>query len=335
MKKILIISNSHDLHVDLLLPILASKQHTAFRLDLDSFPRDYQITQQFFKGKMQARLSHIPTNTTIEHGDIGAVWLRKPAEFAYLSDNLTVQEKAFAKLETEQTIFGFIYSLNCYWMSHPNAMRAAMWKTEQLQRAQNMGFIIPDSLVSNSPDHVHSFMASIDGNAIYKTLSSPTLAAEEVAPEHIRNRALPTTLITPELMDCLNSVAELPCHFQAYVKKQYEIRVTVIGKRLFSAKIDSQADERTLIDCRDMSAEIAYQAVTIPDNIQQMCLDFVASYQLNYSALDFIVTPNNEYVFLENNPNGQFLYVQQLIPEFTLLETLADCLIEGALCNNK
>jgi hypothetical protein len=35
-------------------------------------------------------------------------------------------------------------------------------------------------------------------------------------------------------------------------------------------------------------------------------------------------------VFLENNPCGQFLYIEQLIPEFKLLEAVADQLIAGA-----
>ena len=53
------------------------------------------------------------------------------------------------------------------------------------------------------------------------------------------------------------------------------------------------------------------------------------SYGLNYSAMDIIVTPDEDYVFLENNPNGQFLYIQELIPEFNILETVADTLIKN------
>ncbi len=50
---------------------------------------------------------------------------------------------------------------------------------------------------------------------------------------------------------------------------------------------------------------------------------------LNFGAIDMILTPAGEYVFLEINPNGQWAWIQQLRPEIPLRETLADLLIEG------
>ncbi len=114
--------------------------------------------------------------------------------------------------------------------------------------------------------------------------------------------------------------------------KQYELRVTVIGERVFAARIDSQLDARTMIDSRNMSAEIPYTATRLPRDVEQRCVDFVHSYGLEYGALDLIVTPEDDYVFLENNPVGQFLFIEQLIPEFRMLEAMADQLIAGAAC---
>jgi hypothetical protein len=56
----------------------------------------------------------------------------------------------------------------------------------------------------------------------------------------------------------------------------------------------------------------------------------VHSYQLNYGAIDLIVTPDNEYVFLENNPAGQFLFVEQLVPALTMSDSLARRLVREA-----
>ena len=83
-----------------------------------------------------------------------------------------------------------------------------------------------------------------------------------------------------------------------------------------------------------MSAEITYQAIELPEDIKKKCLAFVGSYGLNFSALDIIVTPENQYVFLENNPNGQFLYIEQLVPELQMLETIADTLIRETECRS-
>ena len=331
---ILIVTNSSDLHADVITPILAAKGCQPFRLDLDAFPRDYQICQRFGDGALHAEIRHLPSGKHLDLGTVGAVWVRKSAEFTFPSADLAPQEYAYARQETEHALFGLLYTLDCYWMSHPLAVRGAMWKGEQLQRAQRMGFRVPASLVTNSPDQVRDFKAAIGGDLIFKPMSSPTLGADRVDESERISAGIGTTIITDDMLDSLDSVSEVACHFQEYVPKAYELRVTIIGDRLFAAKIHSQDDERTAIDSRDMSAAIQYEATELPDDIKGRCLAFIASYGLNYSALDFIVTKKGEYVFLENNPGGQFWYVQQLIPEFKLLEAVADRLIGEDACRS-
>jgi glutathione synthase/RimK-type ligase-like ATP-grasp enzyme len=41
------------------------------------------------------------------------------------------------------------------------------------------------------------------------------------------------------------------------------------------------------------------------------CLSFMQRMGLNFGCFDFIVTPDNRYVFLECNPNGQWLWIEQ------------------------
>lgn len=334
-KKILIISHSGDLHADLAAAILTERGHAPFRIDLDAFPRDYQLSQTVLHGKTAARLRRLPDGDWLHLRDVGAVWLRKAADYAYASADLTPQERAYAQLETEQAIFSMLYALDCYWLSHPLALRGAQWKGEQLMRAARMGFRVPATLISNVPDEVRAFRAAVAGPIIFKAMSTPTLAAEAVEGDERVSHGIGTTIVDDAMLDSLDAVSELSCQFQEYIAKQYELRVTVIGKQLFAARLYSQDDARTAIDSRDMSAPIRYEACTLPDAMQQRCLDFVHSYGLEYGALDLIVTPEGEYVFLENNPVGQFLYVQQLIPAFPLLESVADALIEGALCRSQ
>lgn len=335
MKNTLIITNSQDLHADLVSTILVNKGHQPFRVNLDKFPRDYTITQKYIDGSHASKIVHTPTGTTLESCQIAATWNRKIAEYSFISDDLTVQELEYAKAETEHAMFGLLYTLDCYWMSHPVNLRGSMWKGEQLNRAQKIGFRIPASLVSNCPDEVRDFKNHLPGDMIFKTLSTPDLASSKVSDEERVANGVPTTVITNEFMENVEAVREVPCHFQEYIPKLYELRVTIIGDKLFAAKIHSQEDQRTMVDSRDMTAEILYEAIKLPEAIEKRCFAFVKSYGLNYSAMDIIVTPDNEYVFLENNPNGQFLYVQQLIPEYNMLETLADTLIKEVECRSQ
>ena len=334
MKKVLIVTNSLDLHADLVATRLLARGHLPFRLDLDAFPRDYQICLWFADGKLHHKIRRLGDAAWLDLDQVGAVWMRKPGDYAFPSDDLSPQELAFARLETEHALWSTLYTLDCYWMNHPLALRGAQWKGEQLQRAARMGFRVPASLITNVPDEVRRFRRDIgsDGEMVFKAMSSPTLAAEEVATELRTVGALRTSMVDQAMMECLEAVGQMPCHFQEYVPKLYELRVTVIGERVFAAKLHTQDDPRTAIDSRDMSAPIRYEAAILPDALRQRCLDFVRSYDLAYGALDLIVRPDGEVVFLENNPTGQFLYIEQLIPEFKLIDAVTEALVEGARC---
>ncbi|KAB8061236.1 hypothetical protein GCN74_05955 [Janthinobacterium sp. FT14W] len=334
-KKVLIISHSGDLHADLVEAILAERGHAPFRIDLDAFPRDYQLCQHLLDGQARSRLRRLPDGDWLDLRAVGAVWLRKAADYAYASADLTPQERAYAQLETEQAIFSVLYTLDCYWLSHPLALRGAQWKGEQLERAARMGFCVPATLISNVADDVRAFRSAVGGPIIFKSMSTPSLAAEAVDAAERISGGIGTTIVDEAMLENLDAVGELSCQFQEYIAKQYELRITVIGKQLFAARLYSQDDARTAIDSRDMSAPIRYEAAALPEEIRQRCLDFVHSYGLEYGALDLIVTPQGEYVFLENNPVGQFLYVQQLVPALPMLESVADTLIEGALCHSQ
>lgn len=329
-KSVLIITNSHDLHADLVQDRISRRGAPVFRLDLDAFPRDFDLSLSVRDGRWGGGLCHLPSGRYLSVGNIGAVWLRKRGDYAFPGTDLSAQERAFATDEVEHIVFSLLYSLDCYWMSHPLAIRGAMWKGEQLLRASRMGFAVPTSLISNSPGSVGDFRRGLPGGMVFKTLSSPFLGADKVPAEERGVSGLPTTLVTEEHDDILDSVRELPGFFQSYVDKAHELRVTVIGERVFAARIHSQADDRTRIDYRDYSAEILYEAAELPAGVETFCRDFVRSYGLAYGAIDLIVRPDGGHVFLENNPVGQFLFVEQLIPEFRMLDAVADCLIVGA-----
>lgn len=328
--KILIVTSSLDLHADLIVPLLAAKDQHVFRLNLDCFPRDYQISQQFKQGQAISQIRHLPDGAWFNLTQVGAAWINKGGDFCYLSADLSAQEQAFAKLESEQALQSLLYTLDCNWLSPPLALRGAQWKGEQLQRALRIGFTIPDTLLTNCPQQVRAFQQALAAPLIFKAMSTPSLAAETQDPEQRQVRGLHTTLID-EQMD-FGAVAELPCQFQHYIAKQYELRVTVIGSQVFAAKIHSQDDELTRIDSRNMAANIRYEATVLPPELEQRCRAFVHSYGMQYGALDLIVTPDDDVVFLENNPAGQFLYIEQLIPEFKMLDALAELLSTEAKC---
>ncbi len=47
----------------------------------------------------------------------------------------------------------------------------------------------------------------------------------------------------------------------------------------------------------------------MPENVQVFCRKVLKNYSLHFGAFDFIKTKDNKYVFLELNPNGQWLWL--------------------------
>lgn len=50
--------------------------------------------------------------------------------------------------------------------------------------------------------------------------------------------------------------------------------------------------------------------VTVPDQIREAVSQLLARLRLRFDALDFVVTPQDEWMFLEINPNGQWAWLQ-------------------------
>ncbi|MBD1584799.1 MvdC/MvdD family ATP grasp protein [Pseudoalteromonas sp. S16_S37] len=309
MKEVLIISYNEDYHVKKTTPLFNENNIKFFTLYLDHFPKDYSFTQDFILGNSEVYITHLKTNKKIKFSDIGAVWLRKPASYSYLSEEMEPGLREFADQETEHALFSALYCLNVYWISHPKHLRAAMWKGEQLNRATQFGFKIPNTIISQDASAIRSFYLA-NNKVVYKAMASSTFIDSNG-----QERGVATTLVDQAMLENTDSLSLLPNLFQAYADKAYELRVTIVGERVFAAKLDSQVHEETQIDCRNLNVDIPISAYTLPPYIEQACLSFVKSYELNYSAIDLIVTPDGEYIFLENNPNGQFMFIEEKVPE--------------------
>jgi len=99
-----------------------------------------------------------------------------------------------------------------------------------------------------------------------------------------------------------------PSIFQEYIEKDYELRITVVGERVFSAKVESQHNEKTKIDWR--KEKLKFTEYKLPDAISKKCVLLLKTLDLNFGAIDLIKTKSGEYIFLEINPNGQWAWIE-------------------------
>ena len=339
-KDIVIVSRVADPHTDRMMQQLQEMGHTPIRLNSDDIPLNTTMSFRLSESRSNWRGNIViqADGRVLDIDAIRSVWWRRPGEYFGLPPELSEREREFARGEIEHIFRGMWPLVDCYWISDPEYIRQASWKMEQLRRAVQYGFEVPRTLITSDPDEVRAFYDTCNGKMIFKVLTDIFLGAPKIADKH-PDQPLPearetkTTLITETELEMLESVRLVPCLFQEYIPKHTELRVTVIGDELFVAEIDSQARASTSVDWRnwnDGGFEIPYRKTTLPADIAERCMQLVRSYHLNFSALDLILTPDGRYVFIENNPAGQFIWVEQMVPELRMTEALASCLIRGA-----
>ncbi|MBU4480422.1 MvdD family ATP-grasp ribosomal peptide maturase, partial [Patescibacteria group bacterium] len=104
-----------------------------------------------------------------------------------------------------------------------------------------------------------------------------------------------------------------PVMVQSYIPKKIELRVTIVGENIFTCAIHSQNSEKTKYDWRRYDFEnVKHEEYQLPVNVRGKILAFMKKCRLNFGAIDMILTPDNEYVFLEVNPSGQFGWIEKL-----------------------
>ncbi len=333
-KHILIFTEMDDLHTDDMIKMLKSMGHEAIRLNTNFIPLSTSMTFDLKDSTWQGNVELSIGSRSIDVEDIRSIWWRRPGLYSLPTD-LSLQEREFARIEIDEALRGLWASLDCYWISYPEYIRQASWKMEQLQRASHIGFSVPRTLVTTSPETVQNFYEACNRKIIFKVLSDPFLAAQTVhsrfpdqPPPALRGTY--TTMVGKQELEMLDSIRLTPCLFQEYIPKQFELRVTVIGDEVFAAEIHSQDHEATSIDWRHYEIDIPYRKATLPAEVAERCLALTRSYHLNFSTMDLVFTPDGEYVFIENNANGQFMFIEKRVPELRMTAALASCLIRGA-----
>jgi glutathione synthase/RimK-type ligase-like ATP-grasp enzyme len=332
--KIVIVTGKFDTHADLVIVRLREMGHQPIRFHTADFPLSSAFTLRLDNRPASGGLR--TSKCTIGLEDIGAVWWRRPKP-PRLPVDFSQRESDFTRAEIAQALNGLWHNLDCYWMSFPAKIQAASCKLEQLRRATELGFEIPRTLVTTQPEEVMAFYEQCSRKMIFKVLGDKALGAYGGVSGKIGHGPHPddvvmtyTTLVREEhLKNNLSQLQNTPCFFQEYVEKKVELRVTIIGDEIFVAEIDSQSHERTRVDWRHYDVPMVMRKGYLPPDVVQRCFALVRGYGLNFSAMDLILTPDGRYVFVENNPNGQWAFVEERVPEFKMIDTLANQLIEG------
>jgi hypothetical protein len=113
-----------------------------------------------------------------------------------------------------------------------------------------------------------------------------------------------TTSVTLEDLPSEEILRSAPGIFQEKIAKRYELRVTVMGRWVVAAQLDSQSIDACQSVWRVPGHSVPVQAISLPQAIQEKCLALMSRLGLAFGCLDLIYTPDGEYVFSKSINRG-------------------------------
>jgi len=303
-KVILVIATSFDPHADEIIQALGERAVDSFRLNYDTFLSDYD--SKWDSNSLSYRLQDIVGRTVAVPDDVVSVYYRPCEDVMPHPELMSSEAKGFSSKEGEAFLRSIMASPGIKWVSSPHAIERARAKLPQLHLAKSLGLIIPRTLVTNQKSEAYEFAKSFGFNVVTKPFCQSTFIRNNQEYEIFTHR-----LTKAEFDKAIDSVRYVPTVFQEYIDKSSEIRVTIIGDDIYATEIKSQLNTKSTEDWRAVDPfDLTYQSHHLPEPIVQKLRAFVRSYNLVFSAIDLILTPDGEYVFLENNPNGQWYWLE-------------------------
>ncbi|WP_428965713.1 ATP-grasp domain-containing protein [Micromonospora fluostatini] len=328
---ILILTSPDDVHADAAERELRRRGATWVRFDPADVParaslsvgiRDGRLTRTLVRGRAPGGRGPADRPDAhrrgTDHPDAGrpgagrervdldavtAVWFRRPG-VPVAPAHLTSPYADFVVAESRQFVTDVWETLDVPALPAPRpVVLRAQHKVRQLQLALRVGFDLPATVAGNDPDAVLDLFSHTGGR-----LNSKQVGLSTIGGDLLRF----TEPVTHRDIAHVDGARHCPFIAQARVPKDVELRVTVVGDRVFTAAIDSQRSNHARHDWRRQDGRnTPMRPYPLPDDVAARCVALTHRLGLRYGALDLIVTPDGRYVFIEINPTGQYLWVEE------------------------
>jgi len=295
--KYILVTNQRDITSDFLVRELQKREIPFFRFNTETLPdfEAWSSGEGFF-----LRSENITINTSL----IKAAYFRRPGLIQFEGSD-QADSDAYRATEWTYLLRSLYLELGRKWLSHPNNILLAENKPGQLKQARELGFMVPEYVVSNSLNAVkelfsnhpvvakplsHNLLNEGDSERVIFTVDVPTI-------EEIKHGQL----------------AMSPVIFQQKIEKKFDLRITVVGELAIATQINSQIDMNTKTDWRAGGDKILeHKLVALPPDIENKCIELVKKMNLRYGAIDLVEDLNGHFWFLECNPNGQWAWIENM-----------------------
>ncbi len=295
---ILLVTNARDLTTDFVVRELDRRGERYYRLNTERLP-DAEVS---FGVDGDDDWSITLADRTVRGADVTAAYFRRPEPAAIPEAVSDPREHAYCVAEWGALLKTLLGRLGARWLNDPAAIALAEDKPRQLVLARQLGFEVPETLITNDPTALEAFLAG--PTTVGKPLRHARLEGEEDA-------VIFTSRISQAVARDPAAIAAAPLILQREIEKATDVRVTVVGDRVFAAAIHSQAQAESEVDWRRGNGiELPHLAIDLPLALADRCRALVAALGLTFGAIDLVQAPDGRFWFLEINPNGQWAWIE-------------------------
>jgi glutathione synthase/RimK-type ligase-like ATP-grasp enzyme len=197
-------------------------------------------------------------------------------------------------------MFGLV-AQDAFWVSCRKALQDAEQKPQQLILAAKIGFNVPETLFTASAEHAKAFVKQ-HGACVVKTLTKDmiTLHSQYAVVRSASEIRFDGLIINPHI-------------FQAMIVPKKEVRVAVIGTKVFADEVkdvgdQEMADEHSVRDWRHgyETATLVTTPTELPKRLEELCVEIVRKLKIVCGYIDLMQDQDGKWWFIEINPNGQW-----------------------------
>jgi glutathione synthase/RimK-type ligase-like ATP-grasp enzyme len=310
---ILVVTNEDDPHADAVISHL--KSNAVFRLNTETLLSESNLF--FLLDKKQHRTEFSAYNTHFtDLSAIKCVYYRRPLKPKSETSDLSeiIIDEAWGAL------YHALNSLtNIKWLGHPHFDKINSSRILQLTKAKQIGFDVPETIISNDSKKIIAFCKQFE-HVIVKPLQARGIVENEIWTPYFSEK-----LNSKDLFNYSSELSSTYNYIQRYIPKKREWRVTIVGKDIFPCVIDSQKTNSDLAkaDWRKVKSEsIPHYYEGLPREVEAKIHKYMSDLGMSFGAMDLIEGKDGNWYFLECNPNGQWLWIEELT-EQPIAKTIA------------
>jgi hypothetical protein len=253
----------------------------------------------------------------LHRGD--AAWLRQPR---WLSPDAETADEPQV-LPFLDAVAAMMEALPLRCVNKFSASNLVNNKAVQLRLAGDAGLRTPQTLMSNAPEAVRAFFDKHPDDLVCKPFASHIWQQQESGELAVTG----TFALGREQLPAEDEVfTYAPAIYQQRVAKQFDVRAVLMGKSVYSFAVRTPSKA---LDWRLDGAmrKIEVEMIATPAAVKNGLLRLAEKTGICFGSADFAVDMRGDWWFLEINEQGQFLWLEQFVPQAALLQKFCAFLI--------